>query len=590
MSDILAAGRLEDHPFATLAGLIFREGRTGELVLETGQRRRSVWFLGGNPVAVVSEDPQDHLAHFLLEQGRISPDDARRLAELPETREALGEAQFLAKDALTWGVKYRFVNLCYDLFRWEEGDYAFHEGDPPRELFLLKVPAHSLIFKGVGFVGQATIVEAVPDDAVCAAGPVDLADARYLAPDVRAVLEECRPDRTVGDVLGGGREDIVQTRRLLYAFSCLGLVDFSLIAPAAVPGFRLAESVSDEAGRQNSSAPPAASQPAPDRISWGDGFTREGSDVTPAPWDSGLSAGAGGDGTTESPVGASPAAFSFDAGTGGEAFESPAPDAAAGPREDAPAWTESTPEEATGAPEPPGRSLHLPRLGGFALGLLAAAGLLAAVWWWMSGSEPPPPPAKPPARQAAPPSAPSTAPVTLAAPATPSPEPPRTVPSTAPAAPGAPPVTGVPPTRAATAAAPAQPDAAKPPPARAAQPSAEILGSDRYRTAFGVYKAGDLDGAAAMWEAQLAEHRKAYTLQLMTACSSETVRDAQRALSTQQLYLVAMKVKGRNCFRVCIGTFDSREAAGRALAALPSTYRSAGASVRSVADVLATGR
>ncbi len=150
MSDFPAAGRLEDHPFPILAGTIFQEGRTGALNLESGGRSRTVWFLGGNPVAVVSGDPLDHLAHFLLEHGRISEEDATRLAAIPETRDGIAAADFLSKDALNWGVKFRFVNLCYDLFRWEEGDFSFREENPPRDLFLLKVPSHSLIFKGVG--------------------------------------------------------------------------------------------------------------------------------------------------------------------------------------------------------------------------------------------------------------------------------------------------------------------------------------------------------------------------------------------------------------------------------------------------------
>jgi hypothetical protein len=107
MIDYLAAGRLEDHPFAALAGGLFQEKRTGELTLESGNRRRRVWFLGGNPVAVVSDDPQDSLAQVLLEHGKITEDDARRLAEVPETREALAGVDFLPKETVAWGVKFR---------------------------------------------------------------------------------------------------------------------------------------------------------------------------------------------------------------------------------------------------------------------------------------------------------------------------------------------------------------------------------------------------------------------------------------------------------------------------------------------------
>jgi len=122
---------------------------------------------------------------------------------------------------------------------------------------------------------------------------------------------------------------------------------------------------------------------------------------------------------------------------------------------------------------------------------------------------------------------------------------------------------------------------------RSAKVTSGASGKDRYGTALEIFRAGDVDGAAAIWEALLAEeHRGAFTLQILTACQHDTVRDAQRSLSTQELYLVTKKVNGRLCYRICLGTFDSREAAGRALAGLPGEYRTAGATVRPVADVL----
>src|SRR5512139_654790 len=228
MSDYLASGRIEDHPFPELAGRIFREGRTGGLTLESGGHRRTVWFLGGNPSAVVSDDPQDHLARFLLEHGRVSEEEHARIAALPETRDAFAGVDFLSKESLNWGVKFRFVNLCYDLFRWEEGDYSFAEGSPPRELFLLKVPAHSLILKGVGYLGRARLLDLVPDESLLEAGAVPAEQARSVGPAERRVLDECRPGRAVGAVLAAvGGEDPEQTRALVYALACLGLVSLS---------------------------------------------------------------------------------------------------------------------------------------------------------------------------------------------------------------------------------------------------------------------------------------------------------------------------------------------------------------------------
>jgi septal ring-binding cell division protein DamX len=111
--------------------------------------------------------------------------------------------------------------------------------------------------------------------------------------------------------------------------------------------------------------------------------------------------------------------------------------------------------------------------------------------------------------------------------------------------------------------------------------------TDRYRKGAESFRAGDLAGAAAIWEALLAEeHRGGFTVQLLTACQPDTVRDAQRSIAAQDVYLVTKKVNGRPCYRVCAGVYESREAAARALAGLPGHLRIGGASVRPVADVL----
>ena len=137
------------------------------------------------------------------------------------------------------------------------------------------------------------------------------------------------------------------------------------------------------------------------------------------------------------------------------------------------------------------------------------------------------------------------------------------------------------------APAPASPPAAVAPlPPKAVLP-AGATGADRHRNALEMFRAGDLNAAAATWESILSgEHRTAFTLLLMTACQRETIQGTQRALPSPEMYLVSKKVNGRECFRVCLGTYSSREAANRALATLPAEYRSAGAAVRPVDAIL----
>ena len=585
MSDFLSGGRLEDHPFAELSGLIFRETHTGELTMEDGNRRRSVWFLGGNPVAVVSADPQDHLAQFLLEHGKIGDEDARRLADLPETREALGGTTFLPKDTLNWGVKSRFVNLCYDLFRWESGDYFFHEGDPPRDLFLLKVPAHSLLFKGVGLLGMAAVIDVIPNEAVLGAGPVSAADARYLSPDALLLLQKCLPGRTVAEVLGESPADLDQNRRLLYAFRCLGLIAISQVPAAALT---MVSGHDDDAIIPGPA--PADTHPGPENLAAEIPLEEKrengefvlnlpplnaGSDSFPAP-------------------DAERAATDTAQRPGGSAFEDEPGSASFGSfgsfNADTTPVQQSGPFAATGEelilPEAGstsfGRHFHVPRIVGITLGSIAAAGIIAFVaWWWSGGSEPPAPPVKPPPRGGVPVAAPAPAPrpAPLAQAVVPAPAP-------APSTPHSPAAATTPAPASPAHPSPAVPAAVGNPAARPAPVASAQSGMDRRRNALELFRTGDFEGAAAIWEAVLTEeHRGEFTLQLITACQRDTIRELQRSFSGQELYLVTKNLSGRVCYRVCLGTFDSRDAAGKALAGLSAEYRSAGASVRLITDV-----
>jgi septal ring-binding cell division protein DamX len=561
MSDVLTAGRLEDQPFPALAGRIFREGRSGGLSLESGGRHRTVWFLGGNPAAVVSDDPEDHIARFLLEHGHVNEEEHARLAALPETRQGFADASFLPKEALNWGVKFRFVNICYDLFRWEEGDYSFTEGNPPRDLFLLKVPAHSLIVKGVGYLGRARLLDLVPDEALLAAGVIDAEQARYLGPAERDVLDACRPGSTVGAVLQSGAwEDPERTRALVYALACLGLLTFAPAATAAAPSaparpadeaaFTLEEPAADAA---------AFPFPAPSR--------EEGAFSLPSLDDrAGPTTGVDLEAALASAAG--PGRFPFEEeATGGplgsfeESFTAESEEQPAAPPRKAP------PAKARAATRRMGGS-RLPRLAGIALGAIAACAIVGtAAWWWLGSEKAPPPPAVV-AKRPAPP--------------TPTPVPPPPAVTQAPAAPA--PAASIPAAGAPLAAVPVPPPAPQPP--AVTTPSGGS--ADRYRNGFDVFRAGDLDGAAAIWEDLLAlEHRDAFTLLLLTACQRETIQEAQKTLPARRLYLVPKRVNGRNCFRVCVDTYGSRDEAARALAGLPAEFKAAGASVRPVADVLA---
>jgi septal ring-binding cell division protein DamX len=72
---------------------------------------------------------------------------------------------------------------------------------------------------------------------------------------------------------------------------------------------------------------------------------------------------------------------------------------------------------------------------------------------------------------------------------------------------------------------------------------------------------------------ELARNRGRWTLQLLVACKTETVqRYLERAPGASSLYLLPVEMNGNPCFRVCWGTYVTREAA--VVAEVPPALRS----------------
>ena len=52
------------------------------------------------------------------------------------------------------------------------------------------------------------------------------------------------------------------------------------------------------------------------------------------------------------------------------------------------------------------------------------------------------------------------------------------------------------------------------------------------------------------------------------------------AVSSEELFILPVSVKGRDCYRLCWGVFDGRPAAEAALSSVPSYFRQSGTAPR----------
>ncbi len=145
-------------------------------------------------------------------------------------------------------------------------------------------------------------------------------------------------------------------------------------------------------------------------------------------------------------------------------------------------------------------------------------------------------------------------------------------PTTMPAAPNPSPEATLPP---ATAAAP--PSTAPPVPPPTTPPRAKVTppgGGD----ALGLLRSGAFADAASGFAADLrGKARGRYSVQLLVACSEETIQKAVAAVPADELFILPVNYKGRSCYRVCWGLYASEEQAATAGRSLPEYFRRGGA-------------
>jgi septal ring-binding cell division protein DamX len=209
--------------------------------------------------------------------------------------------------------------------------------------------------------------------------------------------------------------------------------------------------------------------------------------------------------------------------------------------------------------------------------LVCVAIATVAAWYLLLRS-----PASAPSATAAPSPTPARPPATVAQATSPVPTaPPSVAPTLAPAAAPTPTRVSTPVAAPATPAPTPTPAVARPTPAPAARPApprttpVPAAGDARALLAQGAYP-----DAARAFAASLAGSRGRFSLQVLVACAPENVQKAVSAVPVEQLFILPVNVKGKDCYRLCWGVYDGRPEAEAALGALPSYFRQGGVTPR----------
>jgi len=147
-------GRLEEN-LADLITAFYIAQQTGELTLQKGKVKKTLYFDAGRPCFAISNLVTDRFGPFLVRAGKITGSQLELCQAAAEktgrrTGDVLVEMALLKDTEKLYYVAQQVKAIIYSLFGWEEGEYRMHFTDrAAREAIKLDLHPANLITRGV---------------------------------------------------------------------------------------------------------------------------------------------------------------------------------------------------------------------------------------------------------------------------------------------------------------------------------------------------------------------------------------------------------------------------------------------------------
>jgi two-component system OmpR family response regulator len=147
-------GTLEDN-LPELITAFWLAQQTGELTLQKGKVKKTLYFEKGRPCFAISNLLTDRFGPFLVRVGKITQQQLELCQAAADktgrrTGDVLGEMGLLKETEKLYYVAQQVKAIVYSVFAWEDGDYRLHFADrAAKEAIKIDLHPASLITRGV---------------------------------------------------------------------------------------------------------------------------------------------------------------------------------------------------------------------------------------------------------------------------------------------------------------------------------------------------------------------------------------------------------------------------------------------------------
>ena len=208
--------------------------QTGELTVQKGKVKKTVYFERGRPCFAISNLVSDRFGPFLLRVGKITPIQLELVRAAAEktgrhTAEVLVEMGLLKDAERLYFVGQQVKAIIYSIFGWQEGQYRLHFTDrAAQEAVKLDLNPANLIVRGVKKLYKPERLYRLlsPEDRL-----IPSQDPAYLLQDVQLdrweaeILPHVDGTRTLAEVIHLSRRPEHVVYAFLYAMVALKLLE-----------------------------------------------------------------------------------------------------------------------------------------------------------------------------------------------------------------------------------------------------------------------------------------------------------------------------------------------------------------------------
>ena len=235
MTAIPLKGNLKKISLPRILTYLHRHEKTGTLVVKTPEFTKKVYLMNGDSIFASSTYEDDRLGEMLVKAGKITMkqyDASVELLKKTGRRQGsiLVELGYLTPKKLFWGVKYQVREIIYSLFKLEDAEYSFEEGEMSiHEAITLKMSMGNLIYEGVKRIDNWTrIKNEMPNtDTVLklSSDPVTLFQDVELSLKDKKMLSMVNGKKRIEELINNSRISSFEAMKILYALWSIGIIE-----------------------------------------------------------------------------------------------------------------------------------------------------------------------------------------------------------------------------------------------------------------------------------------------------------------------------------------------------------------------------